>query len=74
MMRDGAVAVVAGVLDEAVREGQLSADLDTQLTSSALFGMVLVVALDWLAFQPERSLDDVHAALVRLVHGRITPG
>ncbi|MFD9123741.1 TetR/AcrR family transcriptional regulator [Kitasatospora sp. NPDC059571] len=73
IMRDGAVAVVADVLDEAVRDGQLSADLDTQLTASALFGMVLVVALDWLAFQPERSLDDVHAALVRLVHGRITP-
>ncbi|GJF32363.1 TetR/AcrR family transcriptional regulator [Kitasatospora sp. NBC_01539] len=73
LMRDGAVAVVAEVLDEAVRAGQLSADLDTQLTASALFGMVLVVALDWLAFQPERTADDVHAALVRLVHGRITP-
>ncbi|MFD0529422.1 TetR/AcrR family transcriptional regulator [Kitasatospora arboriphila] len=73
MMRDSAVAVVAAVLDEAVGEGLLSDDLDTQLIASALFGMVLVVALDWLAFQPDRSLDDVHAALVRLVHGRITP-
>ncbi|WP_354641738.1 TetR/AcrR family transcriptional regulator [Kitasatospora camelliae] len=72
-LRDSAVAVVADVLDEAVRQGQFSADLDTQLTASALYGMVLVVALDWLAFQPERSLEDVHAALVRLVHGRITP-
>jgi hypothetical protein len=60
------------VLDRAVRDGELSADLDTALTASALYGMVLVVALDWLAFQPERSLDDVHAALVRLIHGRIT--
>ncbi|GAA2739413.1 MULTISPECIES: TetR/AcrR family transcriptional regulator [Kitasatospora] len=73
LMRDSAVAVVVEILDEAVRRGELSADLDTQLTAAALHGMVLVVALDWLAFQPERSLDDVHAALVRLVHGRITP-
>jgi hypothetical protein len=33
--------------------------------------MVLVAALDWKAFQPDRSLDDVHAALSRLLQGRV---
>ena len=33
--------------------------------------MVLVAALDWQAFQPERSVDDVHAALSRLLQGRV---
>jgi hypothetical protein len=37
--------------------------------------MVLVAALDWQSFQPERSLDDVHAALSRLLQGRVSgPG
>jgi hypothetical protein len=36
-----------------------------------VFGMVLVVALDWLAFQPERSLDDVHGSLSRLLRARM---
>lgn len=72
LLRDEAVSVVADVLDDAVRQGELAPDLDTRLTASALFGMVLVVALDWLAFQPERDIADVHAALVRLLHGRIS--
>ncbi|WP_377272049.1 TetR/AcrR family transcriptional regulator [Peterkaempfera sp. SMS 1(5)a] len=73
LLRDEAVSVVAGVLDDAVRQGELAEDLDTRLTASALFGMVLVVALDWLAFQPERDIADVHTALVRLLRGRIRP-
>lgn len=52
--------------------GELSDELDIPLTASALFGMVLVAALDWQAFQPERSIDDVHSALSRLLQGRVT--
>jgi hypothetical protein len=33
--------------------------------------MVLMTALDWQAFQPQRSIDDVHAALSRLLQGRV---
>jgi hypothetical protein len=33
--------------------------------------MVLVAALDWQAFQPDRSIDEVQAALSRLLHGRV---
>ncbi|MET9723958.1 TetR/AcrR family transcriptional regulator [Streptomyces zaomyceticus] len=71
VVRQEAVAVVEGVLREAVAGGELSEEIDVKLTAAALVGMVLVAALDWQAFQSERSLDDVHAALSRLLHGRV---
>jgi AcrR family transcriptional regulator len=70
-VRQEAVAVVEKVLGEAVAAGEVSDEIDVPLTASALFGMVLVAALDWQAFQPERSLDEVHAALSRLLQGRV---
>ncbi|MBO8197887.1 TetR/AcrR family transcriptional regulator [Streptomyces smyrnaeus] len=71
MVRKEAVAVVEGVLRAGVAEGELSEDIDIQLTAAALVGMVLVAALDWKAFQPERSIEDVHGALSLLLQGRV---
>ncbi|MFM9367392.1 TetR/AcrR family transcriptional regulator [Streptomyces sp. Da 82-17] len=71
VVRQQAVAVVEGVLREGVEAGELSSEIDIQLTAAALVGMVLVAALDWQAFQPERTIDDVHAALSRLLQGRV---
>ncbi|MGW3648028.1 TetR/AcrR family transcriptional regulator [Streptomyces sp. NPDC000878] len=71
VVRQQAVAVVEGVLREAVAGGELSDEIDVPLTAAALVGMVLVAALDWQSFQPERSLDDVHSALSRLLQGRV---
>jgi AcrR family transcriptional regulator len=72
VVRQEAVAVVEGVLREGVENGEFSDEIDIQLSAAALVGMVLVAALDWQAFQPERSLDDVHAALSRLLQGRVS--
>ncbi|MGW7045704.1 TetR/AcrR family transcriptional regulator [Streptomyces avermitilis] len=72
VVRQEAVAVVEDVLREGVAGGELSDEIDIQLTAAALVGMVLVAALDWQSFQPERSLDDVHAALSRLLQGRVS--
>ncbi|GGZ54221.1 MULTISPECIES: TetR/AcrR family transcriptional regulator [Streptomyces] len=71
VVRQQAVAVVETVLREAVENGELSEEIDIPLTAAALVGMVLVAALDWQSFQRERSLDDVHSALSRLLHGRV---
>ncbi|MFE2044984.1 TetR/AcrR family transcriptional regulator [Streptomyces sp. NPDC059477] len=72
-VREQAVAVVEDVLRGGVDSGEFGDDeIDIPLTSAALVGMVLVAALDWQAFQPERSLDDVHAALSRLLQGRVS--
>lgn len=71
IVRQEAVAVVEKVLREAVAAGELCDEIDVPLTASALFGMVLVAALDWKAFQPSRHIDEVHAALSRLLQGRV---
>ncbi|MCB5911995.1 TetR/AcrR family transcriptional regulator [Streptomyces pinistramenti] len=70
-VRGRALAVVESVLRDGVDTGELSDDIDIPLTASALFGMVLVAALDWQSFQPHRSVDDVHASLSRLLQGRV---
>lgn len=72
VVRQEAVAVVEAVLREGVESGELSEEIDIPLTAAALVGMVLVAALDWQAFQRERSLDDVHGALSLLLHGRVS--
>lgn len=74
VVRQQAVAVVEKVLQEGVDGGELSREIDIPLTAAALVGMVLVAALDWQAFQPERSIDDVHSALSLLLHGRVGGG
>ncbi|MEV6160447.1 TetR/AcrR family transcriptional regulator [Streptomyces sp. NPDC052052] len=72
VLRQQAVAVVEEVLREGVTSGELSEEIDITLTAAALVGMVLVAALDWQAFQPERSIDDVHSALSLLLRGRVS--
>ncbi|KUO22980.1 TetR/AcrR family transcriptional regulator [Streptomyces dysideae] len=72
VVRQQVVAVVEGVLRDGVANGEFSEEIDVPLTAAALVGMVLVAALDWQAFQPERSLDDVHASLSRLLQGRVS--
>jgi AcrR family transcriptional regulator len=71
VVRRQVVAVIEDVLRAGVARGELSGEIDVSLTAAALVGMVLVAALDWQSFQPERSLDDVHAALTRLLLGRV---
>ncbi|MDT0381051.1 TetR/AcrR family transcriptional regulator [Streptomyces sp. DSM 42041] len=71
VVRREVVEVVEQVLRDGVTDGELSGDVDVPLTAAALVGMVLVAALDWQAFQPERSLDEVHGALSLLVQGRV---
>ncbi|ARZ70546.1 TetR/AcrR family transcriptional regulator [Streptomyces sp. HU2014] len=73
-VRQRTIAVIESILREAVAAGELGPEVDIPLTASALFGMVLVAALDWQSFQPERSIDDVHAALSRLLQGRVGGG
>ncbi|MEV0169675.1 TetR/AcrR family transcriptional regulator [Streptomyces sp. NPDC050803] len=72
VVRQDVIAVVEGVLRDGVANGEFSDEIDVPLTAAALVGMVLVAALDWQSFQPERSLDDVHAALSRLLQGRVS--
>jgi AcrR family transcriptional regulator len=57
-----ALLVIEGVLGDAA-DGPPAAGAATALTASGVLGMVVATALDWRLSEPQRSLDEVHAAL-----------
>ncbi|MFC4145461.1 TetR/AcrR family transcriptional regulator [Micromonospora mangrovi] len=67
LLRGEAIEVIAETVRAGVASGDLPADLDVPTASSALFGVGLVVAVDWLVFQPDRPIDDVQEALLGIV-------
>ncbi|RKN42292.1 TetR/AcrR family transcriptional regulator [Streptomyces hoynatensis] len=73
-VRHQLTGLVEEVLQQGVKSGELDPALDIELTGGALVGMVALGALEWLAFHPARSLDEVHAALSVLLRGRLGGG
>ncbi|MEW2358065.1 TetR/AcrR family transcriptional regulator [Spirillospora sp. NPDC029432] len=71
LIRERAIGAVAGVLRAAVGGGDLRPDLDVEMAATAVFGMVLTVALQWRTLQPERPAAEVHATLMELLRGRL---
>jgi len=67
LLREQAIGVIAETVQAGVDSGDLPADLDVRVASSALFGVGLVVAVDWLVFAPERSIEDVQESLLAIV-------
>ena len=67
LLREQAIGVIAETVQAGVDSGDLPADLDVRVASSALFGVGLVVAVDWLVFQPERPIEDVEQSLLMIV-------
>ncbi|MDE3721548.1 TetR/AcrR family transcriptional regulator [Nocardiopsis sp. N85] len=68
-IRTEAIGVVIGLLDALAEAGRLRPDLDTGLAGSALFGMVVTVALDWRTLQPDRPVEEIHATLTHMIDG-----
>jgi AcrR family transcriptional regulator len=67
LLREEAIGVIAETVQSGVDSGDLPADLDVRVASAALFGVGLVVAVDWLVFQPDRSIEDVEESLLAIV-------
>jgi AcrR family transcriptional regulator len=67
LLREQAIGVIAETIQAGVDSGDLRGDLDVPVASAALFGVGLVVAVDWLAFQPERPIEDVEESLLAIV-------
>jgi AcrR family transcriptional regulator len=67
LLREQAIGVIAETVQAGVDSGDLPADLDVRVASSALFGVGLVVAVDWLVFQPDRAIEDVEQSLIAIV-------
>jgi len=67
LLREQAIGVIAETVRAGVASGDLPEDLDVRVASSALFGVGLVVAVDWLVFQPDRPIEDVERSLLGLL-------
>lgn len=67
LLRERYATIFRSVLDAGVEEGVFRPGLDTRATGAVLFGMITVAALDWLVFNPEKSLEDVEPPLLELV-------
>ncbi|MCY9787881.1 TetR/AcrR family transcriptional regulator [Nocardiopsis sp. EMB25] len=72
-IRTKAIGVITDLLDDLVREGLARPDLDTSLAGSALFGMVVSMALDWRTLQPDRPVEDIHTTLAHMAEGLVGP-
>lgn len=67
LLREQAIGVIAETIEAGVASGDLPAELDVRVASAALFGVGLVVAVDWLVFQPDRPIEDVEESLLAIV-------
>ncbi|SNR27567.1 TetR/AcrR family transcriptional regulator [Actinoplanes regularis] len=67
LLREQAIGVIAETVQAGVDSGDLPADLDVRVASAALFGVGLVVAVDWLVFQPDRPIEDVEESMLAIV-------
>ena len=70
-LRRSALSVYSNVLRRAAANGEIRADLDVETSATAVFGMVLTVAIERRALHPDRPIERTHATLVELLHGRI---
>ncbi|MFB9908631.1 TetR/AcrR family transcriptional regulator [Allokutzneria oryzae] len=71
LLRDDIVAIFKEVVQRSADAGKLPEGVQAGTASAALFGTLLVVALDWQVFQPDRSLDQVRDSVMLLVRGVI---
>jgi AcrR family transcriptional regulator len=69
LLRDDIVSILRGQMQRLADLDRLPAGVQVGTASAALFGTLLVVALDWQVFQPERDLAEVRESVLLLVRG-----
>lgn len=78
-LRHEALAVFAEAIDEALphaagaASGAVAMPGASSLMASSVFGAVLMSGLEWLVFEPERSRDEVAAAILATLSGGLAP-
>jgi AcrR family transcriptional regulator len=74
LVREEITSVIKAELQRLADAGRLPDGVQVPTAAAALFGSVLVIALDWLVFQPQRSKAEVHESVMLLIRGlRGTP-
>jgi TetR/AcrR family transcriptional regulator, cholesterol catabolism regulator len=73
LARTALFAVISDVIKQGVASGDFRDDIDPDFGASALFGMTATVALDWLAFEPDKPLDVILGQITKTAFNAIRP-
>jgi AcrR family transcriptional regulator len=73
LLRNELVTVLRDVIVQGVATGDFRDDIDPDFGASALFGMTATVALDWLAFEPGKPLDEVLGQITKVAFNAVRP-
>ncbi|MGV8082079.1 MAG: TetR/AcrR family transcriptional regulator [Coriobacteriia bacterium] len=73
LQREELGAIIEDVIRRGIEIGVFRDDVDPVFGASALFGMTATVALDWLAFEPEKSLDETLAQILKVSFNALRP-
>jgi AcrR family transcriptional regulator len=65
--------VISHVIRQGIESGEFRADIDPEFGASALFGMTATVAMDWLAFEPTKPLDEVLSQITKAAFNAVRP-
>ncbi len=68
-VRSQSLVVLRSVIVDGRDRGDFPSTVEADQAASAVLASVLVLALDWLAYAPHRSADDVHAEIMGMVRG-----
>ncbi|TCP47802.1 TetR family transcriptional regulator [Tamaricihabitans halophyticus] len=69
LLRADVVSIIKDQVQHSVRLGRIPDSVDPATASAALFGTVLVIALDWRVFQPDRTRAEVRDGIMVLISG-----
>ncbi|WP_020673827.1 TetR/AcrR family transcriptional regulator [Amycolatopsis nigrescens] len=69
LLREEIISIVKEQLQRIADAGQLPAGVRIPTAAAGLFGTLLVVALDWQTFQPQRTRAEVRDSVMLLVRG-----
>lgn len=72
-LRSDLLDVIREVIASGVERGDFRADVEPDFGASALFGMTAMVALDWLAFDPDKPLDEILGQITRASSNALRP-
>lgn len=69
-LRQDILVILEGQLERVAATGRFPAGVPVRTASAALFGTLLVSALDWLVFEPHRPRQDVRDSVLTLLAAR----
>jgi AcrR family transcriptional regulator len=73
-LRHSIIGYFERAIADGIAAGVFRSDIDAAFAASALFGMTVTSALDWLVFSPETPLDTVAEQIRRLASMAVTSG